>query len=93
MEELAKKYGPIMYLRLGYLNHIVISNAEMAVQVLKTHDADFASRPLSIMGKYGGFEYSDVVFAPYGDNWRLLRKICVTQLLTQARLKTFEPGR
>ncbi len=93
MEELAKKYGPIMYLRLGYLNHIVISNAEMALEVLKIHDVDFASRPSSIIGKYAGFEYFDVVFSPYGDNWRLLRKICATELLTQARLKTFELGR
>jgi cytochrome P450 len=93
MEELAKKYGPILYLRLGYLNHIVISNGEMALEVLKTHDANFASRPSSIVGKYAGYEYSDIVFAPYGDNWRLLRKICVTELLTQARIKSFEPGR
>ncbi|CAM6060926.1 unnamed protein product, partial [Sphagnum tenellum] len=93
MELLAKKYGPIMYLRLGYLNYIVISNAEMALEVLKIHDADFASRPSLIIGKYAGFEYFDVVFAPYGDNWRLLRKICATELLTQARLKTFEYGR
>jgi len=93
LELLAKKYGPIMYMRLGYLNHIVISNAEMALEVLKIHDADFASRPSSIIGKYAGFEYSDVVFSPYGDNWRLLRKICATELLTQARLKTFESGR
>jgi hypothetical protein len=76
---------------LGYLNHVVISNAEMALEVLKIHDAYFVSRPSSIIGKYGGFEYFDVVFSPYGNNWRLLRKICVTKLLTQARLKTFQP--
>jgi cytochrome P450 len=93
MELLAKKYGPIMYLRLGYLNYIVISNAEMALEVLKIHDADFASRPSSIIGKYAGFEYFDIVFSPYGDNWRLLRKLCATEVLTQARLKTFEFGR
>jgi len=91
MEELAKKYGPIMYLRLGYLNYIVISNAEMAFTVLKIHDADFAFRPLSIIGKYVGFEYSNIIFSPYGDKWRLLRKICATELLTRAKLKTFEP--
>jgi hypothetical protein len=89
-EELAKKYGPIMYLRLGYLNYIVISNAEMAFEVLKIHDADFASRPFSTIGKYLTFEYSDIIFSPYGDNWRLLRKICATELLTRTRLKTFE---
>jgi hypothetical protein len=90
VEDLAKKYGPIMYLRLGYLNYIIISNAEMAFQVLNIHDGDFASRPSSIIRKYLTFEYSNLTFAPYGDNYRLLRKICVTKLLTRTRLKTFE---
>ncbi|CAK9224517.1 unnamed protein product, partial [Sphagnum troendelagicum] len=90
VEDLAKKYGPIMYLRLGYLNYIIISNAEMAFQVLNIHDEDFASRPSSIIRKYLSFEYSNLTFAPYGDNYRLLRKICVTKLLTRTRLKTFE---
>jgi cytochrome P450 len=92
MEELAKKYGPIMYLHLGYLNHIVISNAKMALEVLKIHDANFPSRPFSIIGKYASFEYFDVVFSPYGNNWCLLCKICAIELLTQAQLKTFELG-
>jgi hypothetical protein len=69
-----------------------MSIAEMALEVLKIHDADFASRPSSIIGKYVGFEYSDIVFSPYGDTWCLLRKICATELFTRARLKTFEFG-
>ncbi len=90
LEELAKKYGPIMYLRLGCLNQIVISNAEMAMEVLKNHDVDFASRPLSVGGKHISFDWNDIIFTPYGDHWRLLRKICTTKLLTKARLNSFE---
>jgi hypothetical protein len=94
MEELAKKHGPIMSLRLGYSNNIIISNAEMAFEVLKIHDVDFANRPRNlIIGKYLGFDYSNITFSPYGDHWRLLRKICATELLTQMRLKSFEHGR
>ncbi len=93
MNELAKKYGPIMYLRLGYINHIVISNGEMAKEVLKVHDADFGSRPRSIISKYANFDWSDIVSSPCGDHWRLLRKICTTELLTQARLNNFQHER
>ncbi|CAK9854903.1 unnamed protein product, partial [Sphagnum jensenii] len=93
LEELAKKYGPIMYLRLGFLDHIVVSNAEMAMEVLKVHDADFASRPPIIAGKYASFDWSNIGLASYGDHFRLLRKICATQLFTQARLNSFGPGR
>lgn len=93
METLAKKYGPIMFMRLGFLNHLIISNAEMAREILKVRDAEFASRPHSTSGKYVGFDHSDIIFAPYGDHWRLLRKICATELLTPARLSSFRAGR
>jgi cytochrome P450 len=90
MNELAKKYGPIMYLRLGYIDHIVISNGEMAKEVLKVHDADFGSRPRFIIGKDASFDWSDISLSPCGDYWRLLRKICSTEFLTQARLNNFQ---
>jgi hypothetical protein len=93
LEELAQKYGPIMYLRLGCLNQIVISNAEMAMEVLKNHDVDFASRPLSIGAKHISFDWNDIILTPYGDRWRLLRKIWTTKLLTKERLNSFELGR
>lgn len=93
METLARKYGPIMFMRLGFLNHLIISNAEMAREILKVHDAEFASRPRSTAGKYVGFDYSDIIFSPYGDHWRLLRKVCATELLTPARLNAFREGR
>jgi hypothetical protein len=93
LEELAKKYGPIMYLRLGFFDHIVVSNAKMAMEVLKVLDADFASRPPIIVGKYSSFDWSNIGLASYGDHFRLLRKICATQLFTQARLNNFGPGR
>jgi hypothetical protein len=93
MEELVEKYGPIIYLHLGYLDHIIISNAEMAMEVLKIFDVDFVSRPHNNMlaSKYAGFDWSNIFFAPYGDHWRLLCKICITKLFTKTRLKGFEP--
>jgi len=91
MEELAKKYGPIFYFSLGYLDHIIISNVEMAMEVLKILDVDFASRPHMLANKYAGFDWSTIVFAPYGDHWRLLCKIYITKLFTKTRLKSFEP--
>jgi len=39
-----------MYLLLGFLDHIVVSNAKMAMEVLKVHNADFASRSPIISG-------------------------------------------
>eukprot|EP00252_Welwitschia_mirabilis_P004937 TRINITY_DN1528_c0_g1_i4.p1 TRINITY_DN1528_c0_g1~~TRINITY_DN1528_c0_g1_i4.p1 ORF type:complete len:376 (-),score=30.58 TRINITY_DN1528_c0_g1_i4:454-1467(-) len=50
----------------------------------------FASRPLMAIGKYFGYDYSDVVFSPYGEHWREARKICVTQLLSSKSVDSFK---
>lgn len=70
LEELAKKYGPIMYLHLGFLDHIVVSNVEMAMKVLKVHDADFASTPPIIaantqvlIGPTLAWHHMEIIFA------------------------------
>ncbi|KAJ7969674.1 Cytochrome P450 [Quillaja saponaria] len=45
LQSLAKKYGPIMSLRLGNVPTIIVSSPEAAELFLKTHDTVFASRP------------------------------------------------
>jgi len=65
------------------MHHLIISNGEMAMEVLKVHDAEFASRPIVIAEKYLGLNWSTITFSHYGDHWRLLHKIIATQLLQQ----------
>ena len=43
--DLAHKYGPIVSLRFGSAHLIVVSNPELAREVLHTHDKTFANRP------------------------------------------------
>jgi len=89
LKHLADKYGPILFLRFGSVSTVVVSSSEMAKQFLKTHDLIFASRPPSSAGKYF-FYNEDIAFAPYGDHWRKLRKICVLELLTAKRIESFK---
>ena len=42
---LAQKYGPLMYLKLGQRDCIVASSPEMAKEFLKNQDANFCGRP------------------------------------------------
>ncbi|PRQ25131.1 putative cytochrome P450 [Rosa chinensis] len=45
LQQLAKKYGHIMSIRLGNVSTIVVSSPQAAELFLKTHDTNFANRP------------------------------------------------
>lgn len=94
LRDLARRYGPdLLHLRLGQVDHVVVSSAEAAKEVLHTHDTNFASRP-KLMAPFILFDNnSSIGFAPYGTYWRQLRKICTLELLSARRVKAFGPVR
>ena len=79
-----------MFLSLGYVPTVVVSSSEIAKLFLKTHDLVFVDRPPRTAGKLLFFNYKNVIFAPYGDHWRQMRKICVLELLTAKRIESFK---
>ncbi|KAK2985145.1 hypothetical protein RJ640_004826 [Escallonia rubra] len=89
LRDLAKKYGPLMYLRLGEVPTVVVSSPEIAKEVMKTHDLIFAQRPYFLAARILSYDSTNIVFAPYGEYWRQLRKICIMELLSAKRVKTF----
>ncbi|XP_051146793.1 salviol synthase-like [Andrographis paniculata] len=91
--DLAKKYGPIMHLQLGEVSMAIVSSPDAAKEVLKTHDISFASRPSSAAAKILSYNYSNIGFAPYGEYWRQLRKICTIELLSAKRVQSYRPLR
>ncbi|GAV80372.1 p450 domain-containing protein [Cephalotus follicularis] len=88
--QLANQLGPIISLQLGRVTTVIISSAEHAQLVLKTHDHVFSNRPQLVSAQYLSFGCSDVTFSPYGPYWRQARKICVTELLSSQRVKSFQ---
>ncbi|KAH6838123.1 hypothetical protein C2S53_001214 [Perilla frutescens var. hirtella] len=93
LTNLANKYGALMHLQLGEIGAVVVSSPETAKEFLKTHDVVFASRPSLLATEINCFGNTDIAFAPYGDYWRQLRKICSLQLLTAKRVQSFRPIR
>lgn len=87
--DLAKKYGPIMHLKLGEVPTIVVSSPEIAKEVLKEHDPVFADRPAAIAVQIMWYNYTDIAFSPYGDYWRQMRKICIVELLSAKNVRSF----
>ncbi|XP_047326164.1 cytochrome P450 71A1-like [Impatiens glandulifera] len=91
--QLSNKYGPLMSLRLGSLTVIVVSSAEFAKEAFSTHDRELAGRPTF----YGQMKISsnglDIVFSPYGEYWRQMKKTVVHHLLSAKRVLSFRPIR
>ncbi|GMY15355.1 cytochrome P450 CYP736A12-like [Fagus crenata] len=93
LQSLAKTYGPIMPLRLGYVPTIVVSSPEAAELFLKTHDTIFASRPKLQVSKYLSYGARGLAFTEYGPYWRNIRKFCKMQLLSASKIESFAPMR
>ncbi|CAM6018243.1 unnamed protein product [Sphagnum balticum] len=91
--EMAKKYGPIMYLRLGSFPLVVVSSAEAAHEFLKVQDKVWSSRPPSIATKLISYNYKGIVSTPYGAHWRHMRKICRLELFSIKRIESFRESR
>ncbi|KAK4428147.1 cytochrome [Sesamum alatum] len=91
--DLSKKYGPMMLLHFGSKPALIISSADAAREILRTHDVSFASRPELTSLKRVFYDMQDVINLPYGDKWRKLRSIFVHRLLSSTRVKSFSSVR
>nr|ABC69398.1 CYP71D5v3 [Nicotiana tabacum] len=89
LRDLARKYGPLMYLQLGEIPVVVISSPRVAKAVLKTHDLAFATRPRFMSSDIVFYKSRDISFAPFGDYWRQMRKILTQELLSNKMLKSY----
>jgi cytochrome P450 len=90
MRDLSKQYGPLMLLHLGEIQTVIVSSPDAAREIMKTHDINFASRPISTTMGILSFGGKGIGFSPYGERWRQIRKICVLELLTTKRIQSYK---
>ncbi|KAK1437514.1 hypothetical protein QVD17_03306 [Tagetes erecta] len=84
---MANAYGPIFKFYLGSKLHVVVNTPELAKVVVRDHDETFANRDLTVAASvitYGG---RDLVFSKNNATWRNLRKIFVSEILSNKNLK------
>ncbi|PPD69341.1 hypothetical protein GOBAR_DD33778 [Gossypium barbadense] len=94
IQRLSQQYGPMMFLQLGAVPTLVISSADAAMAIFKGpgggHDLAFSGRPTNLyVAKKLSYEYNGITFAPYGELWREMRKIAITELLSSKRVQSF----
>ncbi|KAG2678720.1 hypothetical protein I3760_11G016000 [Carya illinoinensis] len=78
-----------MLLHFGSVPTLVVSSADAAREIMKTHGHIFANRPKSRMFEKLLYNYKDVVAAPYGEYWRQMKSVCVLHLLSNKRVQSF----
>ncbi|KAK4419313.1 Iridoid oxidase [Sesamum alatum] len=84
--QLQAKYGPVLWLKLGVINTLVVQSAETAAELFKKCDLPFADRKtpdsLTALDYYQG----SIAIGAYRDYWRRLRRICITEFLVHKRV-------
>ncbi|CAL4944512.1 unnamed protein product [Urochloa decumbens] len=92
ISRLAARYGPVLSLRLGSRDAVVVSSPEHARECLIEHDVTFASRPhfptMSLM-TYGGTTIGN---CRYGPRLRHLRRVSAEHLLSPRRVSAMQPA-
>lgn len=86
--DLAKKHGPIMYMKLGELDTVVVSSPEIAKEILKLNDPVFNDRPESIAIEMFSYNYRALTLIPYGEYWKQMRKLFMAELLSSKSIRS-----
>ncbi|XP_051230469.1 premnaspirodiene oxygenase [Lolium perenne] len=89
LRDLAGAHGPIMMLKIGPMPLVVVTSRELAREVLKVQDPNFANRPRLLVGGICGYGWTDIIFAPTSDYWRKIRKLCIHEILSPKRVLQF----
>ncbi|GAV84666.1 p450 domain-containing protein [Cephalotus follicularis] len=87
LSKISNRYGPILLLHFGSRPVLLVSSPSAAEECFTKNDTVFANRPRLLAGKYIGNNYTTLSWAPYGDNWRNLRRISLLELLSTSRLQ------
>ncbi|KAK7273188.1 hypothetical protein RIF29_14236 [Crotalaria pallida] len=85
---LSQKYDQIFSLVFGSRLVVVVSSPSLVQECFTKNDIILSNRPKFLLGKYFGYNYAAVGFAPYGDHWRNLRRIISLEVLSSHRLNS-----
>lgn len=91
--EWSQSYGPIISVWFGSTLNVIVSNSELAKEVLKEHDQQLADRHRSRSAAKFSRDGKDLIWADYGPHYVKVRKVCTLELFTPKRLEGLRPIR
>ncbi|XP_020585548.1 cytochrome P450 81E8-like [Phalaenopsis equestris] len=89
----ASLHGPILLVRFGIRPVLVISSASLADECFTTNDISFANRPKLPSASLTTYNYTSFESTSYGSQWRDMRRIANTEVLSCHRLAFFSDVR
>ncbi|GMJ12161.1 cytochrome P450, family 98, subfamily A, polypeptide 3, REDUCED EPIDERMAL FLUORESCENCE 8 [Hibiscus trionum] len=91
--EWAQKYGPVISVWFGSTLNVIVSNTDLAREVLKEHDKQLADRHRSRSAAKFSRDGKDLIWADYGPHYVKVRKVCTLELFSRKRLEALRPIR
>jgi coumaroylquinate(coumaroylshikimate) 3'-monooxygenase len=91
--EWAQAYGPVISVWFGSMLNVIVSNSELAKEVLKEHDQQLADRYRSRSAAKFSRDGKDLIWADYGPHYVKVRKVCTLELFSPKRLEALRPIR
>ncbi|TVU32495.1 hypothetical protein EJB05_24226, partial [Eragrostis curvula] len=97
LQELASRLGdaPLMHVRLGSTHCAVASSAEMASELIRGHEASIMERPVNAVARIFAYGSSSqgFIFTPHNAHWRIMRRLCMSELLGPRTVEQLRPVR
>lgn len=90
LTELARKYGPVMTLRLGTVTTVVVSSREAAREVLQKNDHALSSRTIPDVARAWDHYKHSVAWLPASAKWKGFRRACSMQMFSRQKLEVTE---
>ncbi|XP_078176638.1 desmethyl-deoxy-podophyllotoxin synthase-like [Carex rostrata] len=86
--DLAQLHGPVMLLRAGQTDLVVLTSREAVKEAMQKNDENIANRPVLSAAEGIFYGSTDVAFSN-GPFWRQMRRICASELFSSKQVKSF----
>ncbi|GMI64973.1 cytochrome P450, family 87, subfamily A, polypeptide 6 [Hibiscus trionum] len=94
LRNLRKKYGSMLTLYIGSRPSIFVFDRSLAHQALVQSGALYSDRPTALpTSKIVTSNQHNISSAPYGPNWRILRRNLTSEILHPSRIKSYTHAR
>ncbi|KAK9165855.1 hypothetical protein Scep_001046 [Stephania cephalantha] len=86
LTSLSHHHGPVLHLKLGLRNALVLSSPSAIEEFFNTNDIVFANRPHALAGLHLGYNYTSLPWTPYGHHWRTLKRVTTINIFSSHSL-------